>query len=396
MVFTISQLLSSVTPKLGGATSSDIASFNDTVYTAAWRMASKIDIRGTKRLATLSSPIYDAVTKYALPADFNTPIDLLPQVGREGAPGTADFVPRFSREFSLRGELNSMGIEWFDDVPVLDARRAPVGNVVTLAEFNEATASTPWVGTGDASNLYQETLNYVAGSSSLGFDLSGATGSGVLTATALTSQDFTTWRVRDSVFLWVYMPTVMTAVALKRGSSSANYYSKSVTVQQDGTAFRVGWNLLRFDLSTATQTGTANLAATVYSQITFTYPAGTAITGMAVDSMTDQLGDYYQIGYYSKYLFRDTTGIWLEQPVDGTTIINTDPDAFTILTFEVLSDLVTELEKKGGRGSAAQEAYNHYDKILGAVGVGGLYDAYARRFPSERIAAQQTIHSWDL
>ena len=394
MPFTVSQLLSAVTPKIGGSSSSDIASFNDTVYTALWRMASKIDMKGVKRTATLSSPIYDNVTKYPLPTDFHLPIDLLPQVGREGNPGTGDFTPRFSREFSLRGEYNTMGIDWMDDTPYLNARRLPSGDVVTLADFETTTG---WTASVDASGLFQETLNYVAGSAAMGFDLSGSTGSGVLTATALTSQDFSTWRVRDSVFLYVYMPAVMTSVALKRGSSASAYYSKTVTTQQDGTAFRVGWNLLRFDLSTATQTGTANLATTVYSQITFTYPAGTAITGVIVDSMTDQLGDYYQLPYYSKYHFRDaTTGAWQETITDGTTIINTDPDAFTILTFECLSDLITELEKKGGRGSAAQEGYNHYAKILGDVGQGGLYDAYARKYPSERLAQQQTYANFDL
>lgn len=394
MTYTITQLLSAVRPKLGGSSSSDIADFNTTVWLSALRMMGKIDVQGTKRSATLSSPIYDAITRYPLPSDFRLATDLYPQTTREGNPGSSNFSPTFSREFSLRQALPGMAIDMIDTIPVLDARREPSGNVITLDDFD---ATTGWAVAGDGSGIYSETLNIISGNAALGFNLSGATGSATLTKSTLTSQDLSTWRVRDSVFCWLYMPSVMTTVAIKRGSSAANYYSKSVTTQQDGSAFVAGWNLLRFDMSGATQTGTANLAATTYVQFTFTYAIGTVMTGVIIDSMTDQLGDYYKMDYYSKYIFRDpTTNIWMEQAVDGNTLINVDVDAFPILTFEVLSDLITELEKKGGRGSAAQEGYNHYASILGEVGKGGLYDNYARKYPSERIAAQQTSYVFDV
>lgn len=392
-MYTVSQFKSLLTGKTGGSTLSDVADFNSTLWLAALRVKSKIDIKGMKRSTTLSSPLYDNITKYALPTDFAHPIDLLPQIGREGNPGSSNFTSRFSRQFSLRGELNAMAIDSVDGIEYLLARREPGGNVVTLADFESTTG---WVASGDASGLYQETLNYVAGSTAMGFNLSGATGSGVITAAAITAQDFSTWRAQDSVFLYVYMPSVLTSVSLKRGSSSTAYYPVTVTTQQDGSAFRVGWNLLRFSLVGSVAVGSPNLASTTYLQLTMAYPVGTAISGVVVDSMTDQLGDYYQMPYYSKCCFSDSTGAWIETPVDDNTIINFDTDAITILVFEVLDDLNIELNKKGGRNSAFGEMDRKYAGTLGAVGHGGLYDQYARKYPSERITGQQVTYDFDL
>lgn len=394
MTYTISQLLDAVRPKLGGSSYSDIANFPQTVYTAIGRAEAQITSAGTKREATLSSPIYDGVTRYPLPSDFRYAIDLYPQVGREGNAGSSNFTPRFSREFSLRGEFNTMDIEWVDGIPVLDARRYPQNNVVTLSTFETTTG---WTAADDASGIYSEPLDRIAGSASLGVNLSGVLGYGSILTTISPAIDFSTWNRRDSVLLWVKMPSVMTTVFIERGSSSADYYSKSVTAQQDGTAFRVGWNLLRFDLTSASTVGSPSLSSTTHFRIGVTYPIGTAIDGVLFDSATDQLGDYFLMPYYSTHHFKDpSTGAWMEFPTDLTTIINCDKDFFTLLTYVCLDDLVTELEKKGGRGSAAQEMHSNYALILGAVGKGGLFDQYARKYPSQRIAPTSTYHTFDL
>jgi len=126
-----------------------------------------------------------------------------------------------------------------------------------------------WAKGADAENLSEDKLQYVSGSSSLKFDLSGATTEGYLENTSLSTQDLSETENEGAFFLWVYLPSpsLITNVILRWGESATLFWSDTVTTQQNGSSFQTGWNLLRFDWDGASKTGLPDSANTKYTRI---------------------------------------------------------------------------------------------------------------------------------
>jgi hypothetical protein len=81
--------------------------------------------------------------------------------------------------------------------------------------------------------------------------------------------------------------------------------------------------------------GSPDVTKTQYNRVTITYD-GTALSDVRVNNITSQLGSIYEIEYYSKYLFRDSsTGAFKESTTADTDIINLDTTSY-----EVYFDLV--------------------------------------------------------
>ena len=67
--------------------------------------------------------------------------------------------------------------------------------------------------------------------------------------------DLTDYDEVSDFFTWIYFGTVPTSVSAVWGNDlTANYWTSTAqTTQADGTAFKVGWNLLKFSWATADQ-----------------------------------------------------------------------------------------------------------------------------------------------
>src|SRR3990167_6121749 len=223
----------------------------------------------TMRLGTLASTIHDDVYTYALPSDYNSLVDLLPQDNRDNwdkafrkNAGAFDLEKAIKQKtLSIEGDNGSkiIRINW----------RTRKGT--TLHNMNSITANGTWSAVGSATGVIANDVFKISGSASIEFDLV-ATGDGIQNTT-MTAIDFTDEDEVADIFVWVYLGTTanLTSISSLWGNDlTANYWtSVTQTTQADGTAFKAGWNLIKFPWSTATETGTVAPATIDSFRITF-------------------------------------------------------------------------------------------------------------------------------
>jgi hypothetical protein len=183
----------------------------------------------------------------------------------------------------------------------------------------------------------------------------------------------------------VYLPTAsdFTSVGLRWGSSSANYWSSTATTTHEGTTFQNGWNLIRYDWSSASSTGTPDSSAVNYLRITYNYN-GTAQTAVRLDSIISRLGTIMDIEYYSKFLFRDaSTGAFQETVTADTNLINLDTESYNLFLYLVARFCA---QQNQGANSGFDETYFRT-----------LYEAdlakYTARYKSELQKPQSRYYS---
>lgn len=404
ITISLAQLKSDIAAKMKGTSIREVADFYGTVAAAANRMLARIDTEETRRTVTLSTPFWDNVQDYPIATDYKAMIDIRPQANRTDMPGLSHFTQTGARQFNERLSPNSSSIRWNNMIRTLRAQRLPAGNVTTLDTFDSATSNGTWTAQGDASGLYTETLNYIQGNAALGLNLSGATGAAYIVNSTATAVDLSALRYKDSSFLYVYIPVgnaaLFTSFALRRGSSASNYKQATVGTKADGTAFTDGWNFLRFDWNSATNTGTPDDTQNTYRDFLINYTPGTAVNGFLIDSWTDALGSLYEMEYYSEYLFRDTTGAWKQLPTDDSDLVNVNPASYEILKTEMMIDITQQIRI----GAALQEELADWRLMLNGQPQSryvkdppyhGLYGDYLARFPSSSIVTQSSYYVWD-
>ena len=90
--------------------------------------------------------------------------------------------------------------------------------------------------------------------------MSGTT-AGIVNST-LDTFDYTDF-LYGSVFVWTYITdkTDITNYKMRVGNDASNYYEMTVTDTHEDIPFLDGWNLLRFDMSSKTTTGSPTSTA---------------------------------------------------------------------------------------------------------------------------------------
>ena len=385
MAYLISDLKSDLQRKLHGTSLAKLSDVNSLIWEAGKEILARIDPQETVRTANIENAIYDDVYNYTAPTDLkgNKVIDIRPQVNRTL---NDNFSNTSIEQFDLTKENNSFTVEYNTSVRTLRLSKQLTSPTV-VNQVTGITNNGTWAASSNATNLSEDNLNWVSGGSSLKFDLNAAGGSttGILTNTTMTAVDLSTLEDTGALFLWVYMPTasVFTSVQLEWSDDAtfAANWSQTVTSPHDGSSFQDGWNLLRFDWDDATKTGSPNSSAVDSTRITITYD-GTAQTAVRANGLTAQLGQVYEIVYYSQYIFRDTNGNFIEKPTADTDMINLENDSYNIMLYECARIAAIEIQ-----GTDSRVDVNEYEKELygdpNKQDRVGLYKQYARSYPSE-------------
>lgn len=390
---------------LKGTSLRQVTDFYGVAAKAANRLLTRISPEETRRTVTMTTPFYDNVQDYPLVSDFKRMIDIRPQANRKDLPGQSYFSQTTPRQFDINLDPNSFSIRWNNMIRTIRAQKLPSGNVILMDPLDSATANGSWAASVDASNLYTEPLNYVQGNGSLGFDLSGSAGSGVLTNSTASVVDLSTYRYEDSSMLWFWIPvgysSRFTNFKLVRGESATALKTATVTTKSDGTAFTDGWNFLRFDWSTAATTGSPTNLLNTYRKFTVTYTVGTAITGCLIDSWTNAFGQLYEIEYYSEYMFRTSAGVWIQSPTADTDLVNVGISSYEILKAEMMVD-ITKIIRIGNQ---KEQELAELDKELNGQTENryvknpknmGLYSNYLSMFPSSAIITSTRTYNFDV
>lgn len=353
MAYLISDLRNDLDAIGHGTTTDKVTNFYNLVWRAASSVLLEVDPQETKKLGTAFA-IYDSVYDYSAPADLKGKkvIDIRPQVRRTSG---IVFNQEYSQEFDRDKDDLSFTVEYLNGTKFLRiSRQGSAGSV--LNECETATANGTWAVGSNATNLLTDDIDYVTGGSSLKFDVSASGTTAYLENSTMTDVDLTDYRLVSAAFVWVYIPdsSIITNFILRWGNDTSNYWSKTVTAPQFGS-FKNGWNLLKFDWSTATETGTVDETAVDYARLTVTYTGSGATTGYRMDSITFRIGTLHEAVYYSNYLFQTTGGgSYKEAPSAETDVILLDTESRNLLVFKTAEYMAQQV---AGEDSASDAKY---------------------------------------
>ena len=350
---------------------------------AANTMLSKIHPIETIREAALTQTIHDDVYQYALPSDYRDSIDLYPQDDRQSN-DSATRKPAESFSLQRMRENRTISIEGSEGDKVLKVNwksRAPK----TLHTMNSVTANGTWGAVASATGIVADTIFKKSGGGSIKFNVV-ASGDGIQNTT-MSAVDLSDEDEVSDAFVWVYLPAVsaLTSISARWGNDlTANYWSSTAqTSQADGTAFKIGWNLIKFSWSAASEIGTVAPATTDSFRITFATTG--AIANVRVDNIMFSIGRNFDMKYYSKYLFKSTAGTWLSRTTSDDDEVVLDNDGIQIYLLECVIAAAQQME---GTDSAfdigwAKKELNGDSQSSDPVMRKGLYAAYRGMYPAQ-------------
>jgi len=360
---------------LHGAKEASIGDIDYLIERAGNTMLTKIDPISTIRISALSNLVHDDVYNYALASDFKKPIDLFPQDNRS----SRDYVGRrFAEDFDLLKEIEEkrVSIESNDGTKYLRLNWRSRGGKV-LNSLNDVDDNGTWIAHGSATGVAQDTIFKVSGNGSVKFNLV-ATGDGIQNTT-MTQVDLTDEDEVADIFVWVYLPSVPTNITARWGNDlTTNYWTSTAqTTQADATAFKVGWNLVKFSWSSATETGT--VSPSTIDSFRITIANSTAMTGIRVDNIVFSIGRPFDIKYYSKYFVKNTSGTWLSRTTSDNDILVFDTDESQIFLLECLNAAAQQIESENSTFDVSWARTELGDPSLGT----GLYGKYQTEHPSQ-------------
>lgn len=343
MSITIAQIKSRVARKLHGASINKVAGdFYDLCLEASINLQNKLLLPSQMKTTAIPNGVFGDVFEYALPTDIS--MDRIVGINfSDNSKFDENFRHRFIKEFNKNKENKTLAVSYNSGMKTLRLAYS-VGESLGLNSMDGLTDDGAWSAGGDATGLVADELNYVEGSGSLRFSLSGVATTATLTNTTSTAVDLTEYEDIGSIFMSVYLPdeSMLTNLNLRWGDDSSNYWTATATTQQDGNAFKAGWNLVRFDWNGATETGTPTVTAVNYYLLTLTYD-GDAHTNLRADNLVIRNAEIMDMSYYSQNLFRNSAGTWLIKPVADTDLLNGGEEVVNMFVYELAYILSHEI-----------------------------------------------------
>jgi len=300
-------------------------------------VAGDADLMSMRRKATLSPFLFDDIYDYAAPTDLKNDCiaDIKSQINRSDEWNLTEasyFDRNKEREKNLFAIVNESGSKRLRLSANIDDTTLLVSGLDSLAD-----GGGTWALFGDATTPTADSDYYVKGSASINYGISAAGG----TTAGIQNTDLDTFDITEfdnsSVFVWAYVSSTvgLTNFILKIGNDQNKYFAKTVTTTNEGTAFVAGWNLLRFDLSTATQTGSVDKTACKYACIYMTKAdSKVSETDYRFDQIQIKKGVYSDLIYYSKYPWQTSAGVWILDSTVSTDYLNADADEFNLFTLK--------------------------------------------------------------
>lgn len=353
---------------------------------AANNMLSKIRILETMREAPLTDAVHDKLFTYAVPTDYNSLIGIYPSGDRELDEKVARvYAEPFDRrkavddrQISIEGNAGSkiFRINWKNRTPKV------------ISNMDTYNGNGTWSAVATATNVETDTIYKYSGGGSVRFDVA-ATGDGIENTT-LSQVDLSTEDEISEIIIPIYLKNAtdagnLTSVTAIWGNDlTANYWTGvAQTAQFDGTAFQAGWNLVAVPWSTATETGTVAPATVDSVRITLTV-AG-AISDVRIDNILCSIGTVFNVKYYSKYLFQNSSGTWINKPSSDTDLVVCDADSINIFLYECLDEIAHQVEGEDSVFDISQASKKLYGdpRAIDAVGRVGLYARYRAEHPSQ-------------
>ena len=370
----------------------NVTNIDRLVNRAARFVVTDLDLRSTKRRAYLSPSLNQDQYNYQAPADLKE--WALVDIRR-----VADRLERekfnvVTTEYFDRNKTGHKRLVCIEDRDWLKMLRVS-GNVegddleAVVNEANSLTDNGTWSVSLDASNLTLDSVMFIQGDASLNFDMDiggTTTTAGYIQNSTMDAVDLSDYELGGSIFAWVYIPVSdsdLDGFTLRIGSDASNYFSGQVTVTNENLAFYIGWNLLRFDFNSMTETGTVDMENIDYVRLAVDRGAlGTLnSTDWRLDYIIARRGIPQEVWYYTKYAWQNSSGTYLENSSASTDTLNADTEEYELFILKGKELVASDLKM-------FDDAKEYSD----------LYEAkkvnYLTKYPSERLLVRQTYHNF--
>lgn len=383
--YTVTDLLTDLASVIHGTTINKVPNVYGMINRAARQLLLDVDPKETQRIVQMAQ-IFDDVFDYALPPDVKGDriIDLALQGDRTP---WETFIQTYAETFDANKFVsfaNKIYTQWNTGLKTIRIEAPFLTSPIQLANTGSITG---WTVGGGATNLSLDQTNNVAGGGAIVVNLSAGQTTGFLQTSSLNPTNLSNYVNNSTGFLWVYMPSgsAITNINVQWGTNSTNYYFANVTTTQPGTTFQNGWNLLAIPWLAANLVGSPNPLDYQYVKVTPTYN-GTLQTNFKICNLTFALGYYFEIKYYSKYLFRDPlTNAFQEKVIDATDngkLINLDTESYNLLFNKVAFFVAQSLQ-----GADAEYDAEYFDSEYNAA-----LTRYKAQNPSEAIKKTESYY----
>jgi hypothetical protein len=361
-----------------------LLSLEDLVNEAVRTVNTDVDLRSMRRKQPLAPNLFHGKNEYECPADFSAGgiIDVPQQAKRSD--GSFFFVP--TEEFYVKREQGALSLDNYNGINTL-LINSDVPDVHTVISDLDSLSSGGgnWVTYGDATNIRFDIDDYFKGNASLEFDMNAGGTTAGIENDALNIFDITDYLSGDSAIFGMAKINVLdgiTGYTVQIGDNPSNYYTKTVTVRNDGTPLQSGWNLVRFDLTGLTTVGAPTKVSTQFCRIFAVKTAGKAAdTGFKLDYIVIKRGKNADFKYYSNYGWNNVAGVYIENSTDDSDVLVCSNDEFQLFILKGKELGLDEVQDPQAAVTAAQTDYNNAVK------------AYQMQNPSE--AKIQTSSYYD-
>lgn len=337
---------------LHGTTTNQVTGINNIFNRSAREVLMDIDPQETTRIAQtpqIFAQVFDYPIENLPDLKGNKIIDIRPQVNRS----LRDvFGQKYKQQFDVNKRFAAAPMFTMDFNAAQKSLRIDATDLIYPTVINNADAITDngtWAVGGSATNLSADSVNFASGFSSLKFDLPAGGSTGYLENSTMNPVDLTTFLNQAYQFLYSYLPTgsSFSNIELRFGSDASNYWSINYTTNWQASSFINGWNLAGNPWTSATKVLNPDVSKIKYCRVTWSYD-GTAQTGVHLNQISSNLGQIFEILYYSKYLFRDAaTGTFQETVTADDNLINLDTETFPVFFARLALNTVQQVSNKG-------------------------------------------------
>lgn len=260
---------------------------------------------------------------------------------------------------------------------ILQARTEPQISLDSMTELDG------WALGGNAQSLALDKTVYYHAPAALRFNLPAAGSQGTLAKTLDDALDLSDYEGVGVSFLAAYFPDAedIQSLTLRLGSSPSAYYQVIVTEGFLGALYSDDYQLVAFDLASATQVGSPDISAIDYVEILTDY-AGAGQNNVRYGDLWIALPSPHEMLFYSAAAFKpDGVAAFQIDVTDVTDEIIFRDAAYNIYVQEAAREVAKN--QGGGEGSGIIEGI---DIVLEGLGnKPGLYDQFRGDNPSEEL-----------
>lgn len=310
---------------------------------------SEVRIRSTKRKATLVPNLVHGEFLYPLQADClaDNIIDIPAQATRYD--GEFTLVP--AEQFMRMPRKGDIAVDDYNGIRVLliNSHTPDISVVIDPLTAEDSGGGNIWNAFGTATNVRTDSDQYIKGAASVAYDLGASSGTtaGIYKDQLPTTDlsEFIGHVARFVTYARITSASNITNFKLRLGNDASNYFEFTVTQRLDATAFAAGQNLLAFDASSYTSTGSPDAADITYAALFMTKTTGkVSENGYAFNVLEARKGQYADFKYYTKYPWTTSGGTYIQNSTSPSDLLVADQDEFDLIAKKVICKAVREAD----------------------------------------------------